>query len=307
LNRLARLLALAALACALPASAMEFAAAPYTWRSVVVGGGGFAPNILFSPVEKGLAYLRTDMGGAYRWDAGEQRWIPLEDALAEGSYMGVESLAPDPRDPNVVYLAAGMYFRNPAAVLRSADRGRSWAITRVPFAMGGNEDGRGLGERLAIDPNRTSTLLFGSRHDGLQRSDDSGRTWHPVATFPWRGLGPPAPRTTHAGLSFVLFDASSGRIGTGSSVIYAAVADPAPTHLYRSIDGGRTWSAIAGEPASEMLPVKGALDAQGMLYVDYSTGIGPNDIAGGAVWKLDTHTGAWTDITPARGAAAEGG
>jgi xyloglucan-specific exo-beta-1,4-glucanase len=307
LNRLARLLALLTLGCALPASAMEPTSAPYVWRNAVVGAGGFAPNILFSPVEKGLAYLRTDMGGAYRWDARRQCWIPLEDALAEGSYMGVESLAPDPLDPNVVYLAAGMYFRDPAAILRSADRGRTWAITPVPFAMGGNEDGRGLGERLAIDPDRTSTLLFGSRHDGLQRSDDSGRTWHPVATFPWRGLGRPAPRTTHAGISFVLFDASSGRTGGGSSVIYAAVADPTRTHLFRSNDGGGTWNAIAGGPAPEMLPVKGALDDRGVLYLDYSTGIGPNGIAGGAVWKLDTRTGAWTDITPARGAQAEGG
>src|SRR5205809_169258 len=86
-------------------------------------GALFTPDIIFSPVEKGLTYLRTDMGGAYRWDEKRQRWIPLEDALAEGNYFGIESLAPDPRDPNTVYLAAGTYFRGPAAMLRSADRG----------------------------------------------------------------------------------------------------------------------------------------------------------------------------------------
>lgn len=91
--------------------------------------------------------------------------------------MGVESLAPDPKNPNIVYLAAGIYYRDPAAILRSAERGATWNVTPVPFKMGANEDGRGLGERLAIDPNRTSTLFFGSRHDGLFRSDDSGRNW----------------------------------------------------------------------------------------------------------------------------------
>ncbi|MEO7278247.1 MAG: hypothetical protein ABIW33_09530 [Sphingomicrobium sp.] len=280
---------------------------PYRWNNVVVGGGGFAPNLVFSTVEKGLAYLRTDMGGAYRWDLPARRWVPLQDMLSDGSAMGVESIAADPRDPDVVYLAAGMYARDSAAILRSSDRGRSWAVTLVPFKMGGNEDGRGLGERLAIDPNRTSTLLFGSRHDGLQRSDDSGRTWHKVARFPWSGLGPPEPRKTHAGVSFVLFDAASGRPGAGSNSIFVAVADAGSNHLYRSGDGGRSWLAVADGPPSNLLPVKGALAPDGMLYLDYAIGIGPNDIAGGAVWKLDTRSGHWTDITPARGADAEGG
>jgi hypothetical protein len=112
-------------------------ATPYVWRNVVVGGGGFAPNLIFSPAEKGLAYLRTDLGGAYRWDAKLQRWIPLQDALGESNYFGIESLAPDPKDPNVVYLAAGMYFRDPAAILCSSDRGATWQVTPVPFRMGG--------------------------------------------------------------------------------------------------------------------------------------------------------------------------
>lgn len=286
-------------AAAFGLAATQAAAAPstaYIWRNVVVGGGGFAPNIIFSPAEKGLAYLRTDMGGAYRWDAREQSWIPLQDTFAESSYFGIESVAPDPKDPDVVYLAAGMYFREPAAVLRSADRGRTWAITPVPFKMGGNEDGRGLGERLAVDPNRTSTLLFGSRHDSLWRSDDSGKSWHKVESFPWKGLGLPADWHSHGGVSFVVFDPRS-------RAVFAGVADPAAQHLFRSNDGGATWSAVAGGPAADLLPVKAAIDADGMLYVDYASGIGPNGVAGGAVWKLDTHTDEWTDITPDRASA----
>jgi xyloglucan-specific exo-beta-1,4-glucanase len=165
---IARLIGSLLLACNVAAASQPVPSTPYVWRNVTVGAGGYAPGIVFSTAEKGLAYLRTDMGGAYRWEAREQRWIPLQEALAEGSYMGVESIAADPLNPDVVYLAAGMYFRDPSAVLRSEDRGRSWAIYPVSFAMGGNEDGRGLGERLAIDPHRTSTLFFGSRHDGLQ-------------------------------------------------------------------------------------------------------------------------------------------
>jgi photosystem II stability/assembly factor-like uncharacterized protein len=263
-----------------------------------VGGGGFAPNIIFSSAEKDLAYLRTDMGGAYRWDDKQGRWLPLQDGLAESSYFGIESLAADPKDPNLVYLAAGMYYRDPAAILRSSDRGATWSITRVPFKMGGNEDGRGLGERLAIDPNRTSKLFFGSRHDGLWRSDDWGKSWRKVETFPWKGLGAPLPRTTHGGVAFVVFDPHSRSVFVG-------VADPSAQHIFRSNDGGETWAAVAGGPPANLLPVKAGIDASGVLYVDYASGIGPNGIATGAVWKLDTHSGRWTDITPDH--SSEGG
>ena len=180
---------------------------PYNWRNVVIGGGGFSPNIIFSPAEKGLAYLRTDVGGIYRWDAKEQRWIPLEDAIWNDSYYGIESIAPDPKDANTVYVAAGMYSFAPAAILRSNNRGQTWDIVPVPFKMGGNEDGRGMGERLAVDPERTSTLFFGSRHDGLWRSDDSGKSWRKVESFPWKGLGLTPPKRTHGGVSFVVFGA----------------------------------------------------------------------------------------------------
>ncbi|MEO5775101.1 MAG: hypothetical protein ABIQ32_13430 [Sphingomicrobium sp.] len=279
--------------------------APYQWHSVTVGAGGFAPNIVYSPVEKGLAYLRTDMGGAYRWDERAKNWIPLQDGMRIGSYLGIESIAPDPKDPNKVYVAAGMYYGGESAILRSTDRGTTWQITPVPFKMGGNEDGRGLGERLAVDPDRTSTVLFGSRHDGLQRSDDSGATWRKVESFPHKGLGaPPNWRVKHAGLSFVLFDPKSG---PNPSTIYVGLADPSDHHLYRSRDGGESWTAVPGEPSADMLPAKAALDVGGNLFIAYSTSIGPNQVKGGSVWRLETASDRWTNITPKEPAGAQNG
>src|SRR6185437_8837327 len=178
----------------------------YLWRNVTVGGGGFAPDIIFSRAERGLAYLRTDMGGVYRWSESQHSWIPLEDDIAQSSYFGIESIAADPVDPNVVYLAAGMYAREPAAILRSEDRGNTWQIFPTSFHMGGNAPGRGVGERLAIDPSERSILYFGSRYDGLQRSTDRGRTWSRVASFPIRGMGWRAAARDETGISFVVFD-----------------------------------------------------------------------------------------------------
>ncbi|MBC7807694.1 MAG: hypothetical protein H7145_16295, partial [Akkermansiaceae bacterium] len=245
-----------------------------------------------------LAYLRSDMGGAYRWENKAKTWVPMHDQFSESSYFGTESIAPDPVDPNVVYLAAGMYRSDPAAILRSRDKGKTWKAFPVPFRMGGNDDGRGLGERLAVDPNDTRILYFGSRHDGLMRSIDSGETWEKVASFPLAGRGVPARGPSNGGLSFVVFDAATGKRGAATKTIFVGSADPGAQHLFRSDDAGATWKPVSGEPKDEFLPAKAEIDAAGVLYITYGNGIGPNGVTDGAVMKLDTRSGMWTDITP---------
>lgn len=273
---------------------------PYRWRNVTVGAGGFIPGIVFSRIERGLAYARSDMGGAYRFDAPEGRWTPLMDSSPRSGDFGIESIAADPVDADIVHAAVGIHRGDPGAMLRSTDRGRTWLRTEVPFRMGGNEDGRGLGERLAVDPNDNRILYFGSRHDGLQRSDDGGATWAGVETSPLKGLGAPTGRATHGGLSFVVFDPRSGSAGQGSKTLFVGVADPHEHALYRSDDAGETWNAVSGGPPAELSAAKAELDDRGVLYVTCTLGIGPNGVTDGAVWRLDTNTGGWTDITPPR-------
>ena len=112
----------------------------------------FRHRHVFHPNERGLAYARTDVGGAYRWDDEAQRWIAMTDWIGaeDENLIGIESLAIDPSDPERVYLAAGTYT-NPkvgnGAILRSSDRGRTFQRTDLPFKLGGNEMGRGNGER----------------------------------------------------------------------------------------------------------------------------------------------------------------
>nr|WP_314526618.1 xyloglucanase [uncultured Brevundimonas sp.] len=293
-------LALAIAGLASETQAATRADAPYRWRNVTVGGGGFIPGIVFSRVERGLAYARSDMGGAYRFDAGEARWSPLMDANPLSSDFGIESIAADPLDADVVHAAVGVNGGDPGAMLRSNDRGRTWIRTDVPFRMGGNEDGRGLGERLAVDPNDNRILYFGSRHDGLQRSNDGGATWARVESFPLKGLGTPVGWTTHGGLSFVVFDPRSGRRGQASRTLFVGVADPHDHALYRSDDAGETWRPVEGGPRAELSAAKAELDDRGVLYVTCTLGIGPNGVTDGAVWRLNTDAGDWRDISPPR-------
>lgn len=274
---------------------------PYAFRNVVILGGGFVTGLEFSRVEPDLIYARTDVGGVYRWDAPSDRWLPLTDWLsrAESNLMGIESIAPDPVDADRVYVAAGTYIdAGDGKILRSTDRGATWEVHAIPVPMGGNAAGRSMGERLAVDPSLPSALLFASRTAGLWKSADSGATWARVASFP--AVGEP-----NLGLSFVLFDPRTGG-EQGSTTLYVGVATTTESSLYRSSDGGASWEAVPNQPVG-LMPHHAALDDDGILYLAYNDAPGPNDITGGAVYKLDTADGTWTEITPRPIEAGYGG
>ncbi|MFD4871757.1 cellulose binding domain-containing protein [Streptomyces sp. NPDC058420] len=286
------------------------AADTYTWHNARIDGGGFVPGIVFNRKEKNLAYARTDIGGAYRWQESTKTWTPLLDSVGwdEWGHTGVVSLASDPVAPDKVYAAVGTYTNSwdptNGAVLRSADRGGSWQKTDLPFKLGGNMPGRGMGERLAVDPNKDSVLYLGAPSGkGLWRSTDSGVTWSQVTNFPDVGnyVQDPTDTTGYAddnqGIVWVTFDESTGTAGTATKTIYVGVADQANA-VYRSTDAGATWSRVAGQPTG-YLAHKGVLDAvNGYLYIAYSDKGGPYDGGKGQVWRYATATGTWTDISP---------
>ncbi|MFI5694179.1 carbohydrate-binding protein [Kribbella sp. NPDC051586] len=262
----------------------------YRWRNVEIVGGGFVTGITHHPGQRGLVYARTDIGGAVRFDNRTQRWVQLLHWIGwdEWNWTGVESLAVDPADPRRLYLAVGTYTNEwspiNGAILRSGDQGRTFVRTDLPFKLGGNEPGRSMGERLAVDPHDGRTLFLGTRSQGLWRSGDRGVTWARVDGFPDTG-------TPGLGIGFVFFDPRDG-------TVYAGVTDAAGG-LYRSTDAGATWARIAGQPTG-LLPHHGELGADGNIYVSYGDLPGPYEMYDGAVHKLDTATGEWTDITPLR-------
>src|SRR5579862_6683674 len=58
---------------------------PYVWKNVVIKGGGFVSGIVLSSALPGLAFARTDVGGAYRFDPMNQRWIAITDWVGHGT------------------------------------------------------------------------------------------------------------------------------------------------------------------------------------------------------------------------------
>ncbi|MGI5481676.1 RICIN domain-containing protein [Streptomyces lavendofoliae] len=277
----------------LKATGSQAAGGSYVWDNARVVGGGYVTGLVFNPRAKGLLYARTDMGGAYRWDVAAEQWIPLTDWVGEKDWnlLGIDALATDPVDPDRLYLAAGTYTNDWAgngAILRSTDRGRTFQRTALPFKLGANEDGRGAGERLAIDPANPGTLLLGTRKNGLWRSTDHGGTWSQVPAFPVKGGA-----SSGAGIAFVTYGPA------GSGTVYAGVADRS-TSLYRSTDGGNTWQAVPGQPTGQ-LPQHGVVSGDGSLYLTYTNNLGPNGVTAGSVWKHTPAGGVWKNISPSHG------
>ncbi len=302
--------ATAAVSTVSPASAQS-----YTWQTVKIGGGGYVPEIIAHPGQQGLFYARTDVGGAYRYNPSNSTWVPLLDWLtpSQAAYDFVDGMAIDPNNTQKLYLLAGgghdWQTNCCGAVLISNNQGASFTISPLTFEVNGNERGRNVGPRLAVDPNLGSTLFLGTANtsawassNGLWKSTDSGAHWSKVSGFPAM-----SNNDTGAGVSFVAYYKPSSASGQATKTIFAGVSTPQAAStgatIYRSTDGGNTWSVVSGAPTNQ-LPQQGQIGPDGNLYVTFSqhdsssSGWGPDGLNHGQVWKYNVAGGNWTNITP---------
>ena len=265
----------------------------YVWHNVTVGAGGFITGVVYNPTQPGLAYLRTDIGGLYRWNAAGRAWAPLLDftTFQNWNELGVDSVATDPIHPNRVWAAVGQYAYSwndaqPSAILSSQDYGKTWQAFTVPFEAGSNDQGRDSGERLVVDPNDDNVLYYGTENDGLWKSTDGGRSWAKDTLFPDAGSN------SASGLQFVTFDQTEKHRGTPTKHIVVGDADTST--LYETTDAGATWHAVSGGPGT--IPIKAQFAGDGSMYVVYDQYTGPYWMGTGKLYKF---TGAAaTDVTP---------
>ncbi len=282
--------------------------ANYEWKNVPIVGGGFVDGFICHPNTPNVRYCRTDMGGAYRWEESQKQWIPLLDWVSnqESNLQGVESIALDPSDANRVYMACGTYTHQQGSILRSADGGKTFQRTDVPIAMGGNENGRGNGERMMVDPDNPDIIYFGTRQDGLWRSKDGGANWERVNSFPdVQEQVDPSDRRSYfnrgSGIIAVVFAKSNNKAkkakSTVPSDIYVAVSLRDRESVFVSHDAGESWEAVNGQPTA-LRPTHMVLAGDGNLYITYADSPGPSQMTDGAVWKYNTVKKTWQDVSP---------
>ena len=265
--------------------------AGYWWRNVPVFGGGYVTGVIYNQ-SSGDLYLRTNVGGAWRWNPCTGEWIPLLDYIGQAQtyeeYLDyVLSLATDPANPQRLYVAVGGYlnYTGNGAVLISTDRGATWSQSNLSFPVGGNDNGSPTGERLQVDPNLPSTLYLASQNNGLWRSQNSGQTWSQMT-----GL-------TQNNLNFIRPDPSSSSPGTACQRLFVGV-QATSQDVWMSTNGGLTWAAVSGQPAA-YYPMRCVL-AGNYFYVSYcnSDTTGPGGATAGAVWRYNISGANWSNISP---------
>lgn len=258
--------------------APENIASSYVWKNVAIGGGGYVTGIVVHPRYKDIVYIRTDIGGAYRWNEDEKNWIPLTDWIGfnESNLYGVDGIAIDPNNKDIVYMAVGKYENSvPHDVLKSMDGGKSWVKTglfqekdslRFWNRFGGNQDDRWIGEPIAVSPADGRLILAATRKNGLWISKDQARTWFLVKELPIGNL-----------IRTVVF----GKKKTGK--VFPAYVSVMGVGIYYSSDGINDWKLLPNSPKRVQ-----RMDtcADGSLIVSEHSG----------VYRYDGTS--WSDISP---------
>ncbi len=273
--------------------------ASFEFSQVAMGGGGFVSGV-FATSENGLYYARTDVGGAYRYDSEKEKWVSLSYDISEEDrgLLGIDGLAFGQSDPSRLYLLAGTeYFSNGmTCLLISNDYGDTFErvdLTEMIKAHG-NGMGRGNGERIAVDPKNSDIVYIGGRTGGIIKSTDGGKTFETL------DMGTKTTTSNANGICSIIIDPDSGD-ENGCTDIYAAISRVKEDNLYKSTDGGKTWTPIEGAPKG-IMPQRMKLNSDGKILITYASDEGPwnNNRSSGGIRMYDMKSGEMTDISPAK-------
>jgi photosystem II stability/assembly factor-like uncharacterized protein len=214
------------------------------WRNLGPFRAGRVLAVAGVPGEREHFYFGSVNGGVWETRNAGRTWQPIFDAQPIGS---IGALALAASDPRVLYVGTGEAdMRGSIAqgngVYRSGDGGRTWAHV-------GLHDTQQIGRILVHprDPNLVYVAALGhpygpNQERGVFRSSNGGRTWEKVLY-----------RDADTGAIDLAFEPGDPR------VLYAALwqtrrppwsvyppSNGPGSGLFRSSDGGSTWSRIDG-------------------------------------------------------------
>ena len=243
-----------------------------TWTSRTADADTQSVGALaLAPSDDRIAYLGTGEGalsgdsyygdGVWRSGDGGLTWTHVSTRFVGQATSAIEV---DPTNPQHLFIATlrgrGGNHRTsapaatPYGVYESTNGGSTWALLK------GTTDELHGATDLVMDPQDPKTLWASFWGDGIYKTVDGGKTWAsalgnlPAGNFLEGGtrfaLGvsrPSAavPPTLYAGYDY--FDTAN--------VYHAAV-------IYKSRDGGTTWTNATGAPATGINSVKGYCGAQ---------------------------------------------
>ena len=237
-----------------------------------------------NPANPDMVYIASDAGGIWKtMDAGTT-WHPLTDLTCAHAS---NAIALDPANPNTVYVGTGLqwYFYG-CGLLKSTDGGSTWTTIDASVLAAPWDGGSVTIDQIAFAAGNTSSegAILLATDAGVFRSTDAGSSWTNTLGTGWFY---PARD--------VVVDPNDAR------VVYASVTDvyhanSSQTGIFKSLDGGQSWSRLAKFPvATQAVRLAMSNGKPAMLYANVQS---PDLSAslwlsgdGGATWSKRAASG----------------
>ncbi|MEW5983855.1 MAG: hypothetical protein AB1806_16000 [Acidobacteriota bacterium] len=275
-----------------PSSSPAAALKSLQWRSIgPTAQTGRVSAVAGIPGDVNTWYVGAAAGGVFKTTNNGVSWTALFD---EQPNVSIGDIAIAPSNPNVIYVGTGEGNpRNSASfgegVFKSIDAGGHW--THV-----GLKDADKIA-RLRIDP-RDPDVVYAcvlggawgpTEERGLFKTTDGGKSWHKILY-----------RNERTGCSDVDIDPTNGNIVYAGLYTFRRWAwyfdsGGGDTAVYKSSDGGGSWTRLSGPEADRGLP-KGPMDRIGIgvarsnpnvVYVISET------TSEGEIWRTDDAGATW--------------
>lgn len=210
----------------------------YEYKNLPIPGGGYVTGFLFHPVMKNLLYIRTDIGGSYRYDYEQERWTSLTESvdMFDLSETFPIALCLDEHAPERLLIASGINHQEEqdqkGKLSISEDFGKTFIHKELPCYVHGNMNGRGTGLRLVMDPAAENGIYFASQKDGLLYSGDLGDTWRKLSTGD----------ETYMTMVWVSPDGKA--VVAGTAGVATGTEKMRGHSLYVSYDGGKSFEPL---------------------------------------------------------------
>ena len=188
-----------------------------SWSTAGGSSGNLYYDVSFSPANGNYAFASSDLSVHRSTDAG-QTWTSSESGLSGWTFSRV---VPSCTDQNTVYTTSSAGF------FRSSNAGVSWTPSNDGLLIGQSQ-------ALAISPSQPQTVYQAIYGMGIWKSTDSGSSW--ASTTPPFYAGEVCALAANSDTEMEVFALTSA--------LYP------PPRLYRTTDGGESWTIIDQHYAS---------------------------------------------------------
>ena len=265
------------------------------WRLVGPFRGGRVETVAGVPGDPLTFYFGAVTGGVWKTVNGGTSWSPITDAA---HIYSIGAIAVAPSNPNVIYVGTGEpALRNEISegdgVYKSVDGGKTW--TKI-----GLSDSRHIA-KIIIDAKNPDVVYvaalghaFGPNAErGVFRTNDGGKIWQKILYVDDKtgatdlAVDPHDPNTMFAAMYHARRTA------------YSMISGGPGSGLYKSTDGGATWSHLQGHglPSGILgrigVSVSGADSKRVYAIIEASVNAVYRSDDGGESWQMVNNEPIW--------------